>query len=88
MLLYTFFSCSIDISPENSSIDNQNLNPSNPSKREKNRVSELKSFQFKNLKNLIMHHLVVNSLRNKFKSIKSTVSPNFDIFLVQETKQL
>ena len=33
-----------------------------------------------------MDHLSINSLRNKFESIKSIISPNFDIFLVLETK--
>ena len=30
--------------------------------------------------------LNINSLRNKFESIKQIISPNFDIFLVSETK--
>ena len=33
-----------------------------------------------------MDHLNINSLRNKFESIKPIISPNFDIFLVSETK--
>ena len=33
-----------------------------------------------------MGHLNINSLRNKFESIKPIISPNFDIFLVSETK--
>ena len=33
-----------------------------------------------------MGHLNINSLRNKFESIKLIISPNFDIFLVLETK--
>ena len=34
----------------------------------------------------MMGHLNINSLRNKFESIKLIISPNFDIFLVLETK--
>ena len=33
-----------------------------------------------------MGHLNINSLRSKFESIKLAVSPDFDIFLVSETK--
>ena len=76
----------IDISPENSSISNQNLNHMNSSNKETDCFTEPKTFRFKNPKNLIMGHLNVNSLRNKFESIKLIISPNFDIFLVSETK--
>ena len=74
------------ISPENSSIGNQNLNPSNLSNKETDCFTEPKSFHFKNQKNLIMGYLSINSLRSKFESIKPIISPNFDIFLVLETK--
>ena len=76
----------IDISTENSSISDQNLNPLNLSNKETDCFTELKTFRFKNPKNLIMGHLNINSLRNKFESIKPIISPNFDIFLVSETK--
>ena len=33
-----------------------------------------------------MGHLKINSLRNKFESIKPIISPNFDIFLISKTK--
>ena len=74
------------ISPENSSLGNQNVNPLNPSKKETDCFTELKSFPLKSPKNLTMGHLKTNSLRNKFKPIKQIISPNFDIFLVKETK--
>ena len=67
-------------------ISNQNLNPLNPSKKETDRLTELKIFRFKNPKNIIMGHLNINSLRNKFESIKPIISLNFGIFLVSETK--
>ena len=73
-------------SPENSSIGDQNLNPLNPSNKEADCLTELKTFHPKNPKNLIMGHININSLRNKFESIKPIISPNFDIFLVSETK--
>ena len=46
----------------------------------------LKSFRLKNPKNLIMGHLNINSVRNKFEYLKPIISPIFDIFLVSETK--
>ena len=58
----------------------------NSSNKETDCFTELKTFRFKNSKNLIMGHLNINSLRNKFESIKPIISPNFDIFLVSETK--
>ena len=72
----------IHISPENSSIDGQYLNPL---KKETDCFTGLKSFNFKNIINLIMGHLNINSLKNKFEPIKWIISPNFDIFLVLET---
>ena len=33
-----------------------------------------------------MGHLNINSVRNEFESIKPIISPNYDIFLVSETK--
>ena len=76
------------MSLENYSIDDQNLDSSNTSNKETYCFSEvLLSFRFKNAKNLIMDQLNINNLlRNKFESIKSSISPNFDIFLVSETK--
>ena len=76
----------IDISPENSSIGDQNLNPLNPSNKETDCFTELTTFRFKNPKNLIMGHLNINSLRNKFEFLKPIISPNFDILLVSETR--
>ena len=81
-----FYIQNIDISPENSSIGEQNLNVLNPSNKETDCFTELKSFRFKNPKNVIMGHLNISSLRNKFESIKPIISPNFYIFLVSETK--
>ena len=58
----------------------------NSSNKETDCFTELKTFRFKNPKNLIMGHLSINSLTNKFESIKPIISSNFDIFLVSETK--
>ena len=45
----------------------------NSSNKETDCFTELKTFRFKNLKILIMGHLNINSLRNKFESIKPTL---------------
>ena len=74
------------ISPENSSIGVQNLNPLNLSNKERDFFTELKTSRFKNPKNLNMGHLNIKSLGNKFESIKSIINPNSDIFLDSETK--
>ena len=74
----------IDISREHSSIGDQNIYPFNLSNKETDCFTELKTFRFKNPKNLIMGHLNISSFRNKFESIKPIISPNFDIFLVWE----
>ena len=77
----------MDMSLENSSIGDQDLNPLNHSNKETEKPSVLrKTFRFKNPKNLIIGHLNINSLRNKFESIKLIISPKFDILLVSETK--
>ena len=89
MLLWNFLFHSIgniDISRENSSIGDQNLNQLNASNKEAGCFTELQTFRLKKSKNLIMHHLNINLLRNNFESIKTIISPNFDIFLVSETK--
>ena len=85
-LLFPLYRDFIDISLENSSIGDQNLNPLNPSNKETDFFTELKTFLFKNPKNVIMGHLNINSLRNKFEFIKPTISPNCNISLVSETK--
>ena len=76
----------IDISPEYPGIGDQNLNPLNPSSKETDCFTGLKTSRFKNPKSLIMGYLNINSLRNKLESLKPIISPNFDILLVSETK--
>ena len=76
----------IDISHGNSGIGYQNPNSLNPLNNKTDCFTELKAFCFKNPKNLTMGHLNINLLNNKFESIKPIISPNFDTFLVSETK--
>ena len=43
-------------------------------------------FRFENPKNVIVGHLNISSLRNKFELLKPFIYNAFDIFLVSETK--
>ena len=51
-----------------------------------NCFTELKHFRLNNSKNLILGHLNINSLRNKFETVKNIIEDTFDIFLISETK--
>ena len=51
-----------------------------------NFVLKTKSFWFENKTNVIVGHLNINSLRNKFDLLKPIIYYAFDIFLVSETK--
>ena len=51
-----------------------------------NIIHDLKTMRCNNAKNIIVGHLNVNSLRNKFLSIKELLASNIDIFLLSETK--
>ena len=51
-----------------------------------NIIHDLKTMRCNNAKNIIVGHLIVNSLRNKFLSIKELLASNIDIFLLSETK--
>ena len=90
MLFWTFLLQlfeNIDISPENFSINDQNVKPFNPSNKETDCFTELIIIGHLNRSlNLIIRHLNINQLRNQFESVKLIISPNFDIFLVSETK--
>ena len=48
--------------------------------------SEVKNYMLENPKNITIGHLNVNSLRNKFISIKELSKSKLHIFLVSETK--
>ena len=51
-----------------------------------NFLLKAKSFRFENPKNVIVSHLNINSVRNKFELLKSFIYNAFDIFLVSEVK--
>ena len=46
----------------------------------------LKSSELKNANKIIMGHLNINSLRNKFESLKYIVDKNVEILLISETQ--
>ena len=46
----------------------------------------LKSLKLKNTNNIIIGHLNINSIRNKFESLKYIINNNVDILLISETK--
>ena len=47
---------------------------------------ELKQIRLRNIKNVIIGHLNINSIRNKFENLKLIMANNIDIFLISETK--
>ena len=51
-----------------------------------NCLLKTQSFQLENPKNVIVGHLNINYLRNKFELLKHFIYNAFDIFLVSETK--
>ena len=48
--------------------------------------AELRSLRVKNLNKLIIGHLNINSLRNKFELLTHQIKDNIDIFMISEAK--
>ena len=48
---------------------------------------DLRALRKKNLNKLIIAHLNVNSLRNKFELLKEQIQDNIDILMISETKR-
>ena len=48
--------------------------------------AELRSLRVKNLNKLIIGHLNINSLRNKFELLTHQTKDNIDIFMISEAK--
>ena len=46
----------------------------------------IKEIKLKNANKIVIGHLNINSLRNKFECLKYLIGENIDIFLVSETK--
>ena len=47
---------------------------------------DLKALHLKNINKLIVAHLDINSLRNKFEFLVSLIKGNIDILMISETK--
>ena len=47
---------------------------------------DLKALRLKNVNKMIIAHLNINSLRNKFEFLISVIKDNIDIFKISETK--
>ena len=48
--------------------------------------AELRSLRVKNLNKLIIGHLNINSLRNKFELLTHQIKDNIDTFMISEAK--
>ena len=46
----------------------------------------LKGIRMKNIRGLIIAYLNINSLRNKFESLKFLIGANVDVLIIAETK--
>ena len=53
---------------------------------DENPISILQEIRNTNIRKIIIGHLNVNSLRNKFDALKSIIKDNIDIFVISETK--
>ena len=47
---------------------------------------DLKALRLKNVNKLILAHLNINSLRNKFQFLISLIKDNIDVLMISETK--
>ena len=48
--------------------------------------NDLRNYKIKNVNNLVIASININSIRNKFEQLKLLVNGNADILIVQETK--
>ena len=46
----------------------------------------IKQYRLKNTNKVILAHLNINSIRNKFSCLKELVSDNIDVLVIEETK--
>ena len=51
-----------------------------------NLLSGLRNFKIKNFNRLVIAHLNINSIRNKFESLTNIIQGNIDILVLTETK--
>lgn len=60
--------------------------PSHSEDVEKDCFQVMKEIRKSNFRKLIVAHLNINSLRNKFEALKEIVKGNVDILMISETK--
>ena len=49
-------------------------------------VQSLKNIRMRNMNRIIIDHININSLRNKFESLQEQINGDVDILLISETK--
>ena len=76
--------CSIDIQENTSELD-QSMNGSLLEENSKDDQNLLGKLRKNNEKDLVIAHLNINSVRNKFDSLKFLVAKNVDIHVISET---
>ena len=67
-------------------IDNSNHNDVAKEETDTNAFSSIKDYRVKNSNRVILANLNINSIRNKFSSLKELVSNNIDVLVIEETK--
>ena len=53
---------------------------------QENPIDSIRKLKLSNPHKIILGHLNINSLRNKFESIEDVIQGTFDVFLSSETK--
>ena len=87
----TSFSTSVPSVSSSSVLSNTVLNPLAPAfnvhfTNAKDCGATLNEIRVQNVKNIVIAHLNINSLRNKFHSLVQLISNNIDILVISETK--
>ena len=54
--------------------------------KDNNAFDTIKEYRMKNVNKVILANLNINSIPNKFSSLKELVSNNIDVLVIQETK--
>ena len=69
-----------------SDTDNNDVSLDQSLDTNKNAFDLIKEYRLKNTNKVILAHLNINSIRNKFSSLKELVSDNIDVLVIEETK--
>ena len=60
--------------------------PTKTDERERNVFKKLRNLRVKNVDKILIGHLNINSIRNKFDMLVDLVKDNLDVILLSETK--